>query len=264
MAPSDVPEILEVEAYRRLAAIAEGRRVVGVDAPDAWYLRGGATPGSMAARLVGATVVGARRRGKLLLIDTTAGVIGWRFGMTGRLVLDGVGPIDRLAYASGRDDPAWIRFGLRLDPAGTLAARDPRRLGSIEMDPDQDALGPDALSLTPGALRVALAGARAPLKARLLDQRRIAGLGNLLVDEACWRAGVDPARPAGGVGPAARRRLLVHLQATLGDLGERGGSHRGDLQPERRRGGRCPRDGALLQRRTIGGRTTYSCPRHQR
>ena len=109
-----------------------------------------------------------------------------------------------------------------------------------------------------------LAGSEAPLKARLMDQARVAGLGNLLTDEILWRAGLDPARPAGSLSPAELRRLHRHLRTTLVELGERGGSHMGDLQTMRSRDGVCPRDGAALLRRTIGGRTTYSCPVHQR
>jgi formamidopyrimidine-DNA glycosylase len=91
----------------------------------------------------------------------------------------------------------------------------------------------------------------------------VAGIGNLLADEMLWRAGLDPARPAGDLTPAELRRLHRHLRRTLDELDERGGSHTGDLQAARVRGAVCPRDRAPLERRTIGGRTTYSCPHHQ-
>ena len=96
-----------------------------------------------------------------------------------------------------------------------------------------------------------------------MDQHRVAGLGNLLVDEVLWRAGLDPARPAGSLDPPERKRLHRHLRRTVADLVARGGSHLGRLQVARVRGGRCPKDGAELERRTVGGRTTYSCPMHQ-
>jgi formamidopyrimidine-DNA glycosylase len=180
--------------------------------------------------------------------------------MTGRLVLDGEAPIAQLEYSSGRDDPAWDRFALRFGDGSRLRLSDPRRLGGVELDPDVEALGPDAWTISEGQLRTALAGSSAPLKARLLDQGRIAGLGNLLVDETLWRARLDPARPAGSLGAAELRRLRARIRATVTDLFERGGSHRGDLQAERHRDGRCPRCATPLARRTIGGRTTYSCP----
>ena len=124
--------------------------------------------------------------------------------------------------------------------------RDPRRLGGVELDPDESRLGVDAGRVTPAELRALLGTSSAPLKARLLDQSRVAGIGNLLADEILWRAGLDPARPAGSLTPAELRRLHRHLQATLVELTERGGSHTGDLQSMRSRDGICPRDGAPL------------------
>jgi len=256
-----VPELLEVEVYRRLADKAVGRTVDVVEAPDSWFLKGGLTPGEVIDAVEGATVLGTDRRGKLLTVDLGAErpVLGLRFGMTGRLVLDGEAPISQLEYASGRDEPEWDRFALRFTDGTRLRLSDPRRLGGVELDPDLGALGPDAWSVGVGELRALLAGSTAPLKARLLDQHRLAGLGNLLVDESLWRARLDPARPAGSLSDAELRRLQRRIVSTVGDLFERGGSHRGDLQVERHRNGHCPRCGAPLDRRTIGGRTTYSC-----
>ncbi|MDQ4097729.1 MAG: hypothetical protein M3144_07680 [Actinomycetota bacterium] len=97
-----------------------------------------------------------------------------------------------------------------------------------------------------------------------MDQARIAGVGNLVADEALWRAGLDPRRPAGSLDRAEVRRLHRHLRRTLDDLIARGGSHTGDLGPARRPGGFCPKDGAPLRRDTVGGRTTWWCPSHQR
>lgn len=102
------------------------------------------------------------------------------------------------------------------------------------------------------------------MKARLLDQARVAGVGNLIADEVLWRAGIDPGREAGSLTAAELRRLHRHLRATLDDLLERGGSHTGDVYRSRTPGGTCPKDGTPMVRRTIGGRTTWSCPRHQR
>lgn len=261
-----MPELIEVEYYRRLADRVVGRPVATVEAPDAWFLKKGLNPEVIEGVLDGAIIESTGRTGKLLrlVLDGDRPVVGLRFGMTGRLVLDGDGPITRLAYASGRDDPAWNRFGLRFVDGSHLRLSDPRRLGGVELDPDPASLGPDAWSITLGQLRRALGDSPAPLKARLLDQTRIAGLGNLLVDETLWRSGFDPARPAGQLDDSEVRRLQRRIRATVGLLFDRGGSHTGDLQAERHRSGHCPRDGAELLRRTIGGRTTYSCPAHQR
>ena len=261
-----MPELPEVEAYRRLAEErALGRRVRRVLAPDDWFLKRGLTAAAARRALKGRTFVAARRTGKLLLLDTDGGgpTLGLRFGMTGRLIVDGSAGVDQLLYSSLRDETAWDRFAVRFDDGGDLRVRDPRRLGGVELDPDEARLGVDALAVRPAELG-ALLRSTAPLKARLMDQSRIAGIGNLLVDEMLWRAGLDPARPAGSLEPVEVRRLHRHLRGTVEDLIERGGSHTGDLQPARVPGGTCPRDGTPLLRRTVGGRTTWSCPAHQR
>jgi len=145
-----------------------------------------------------------------------------------------------------------------------LRIRDPRRLGGLQLDPDTTALGPEASTVTADQLATALARSRTALKARLLDQSRVAGLGNLLVDETLWRAGIDPARTCDRIEPDEVPVLAATIRDTVADLTRRGGSHTGDLQPARVPGASCPRDGAPLDRVTVGGRTTYRCPRHQR
>ena len=241
-----------------------GRTVSSVRAGDAWFLKGGTTARSLRAALVGATVTGAARIGKLLLLDTDGPVLGLRFGMTGHLLVDGDGPIQELEYGSRRHDPAWVRFALRFDDGGHLVLVDPRRLGGVALDPPTDHLGPDALAITRRQLVAGLKASRAPVKAWLLDQGRVAGIGNLLADEILWRAGLDPARPAASLDADEVATLHRVMRHTIRLLTRRGGSHTGDLQVARARGATCPREGAPLQRRTIGGRTTYSCPVHQR
>jgi formamidopyrimidine-DNA glycosylase len=259
-----MPEMLEIEFYRRAAERTVGRTIARVGAPDAWYLKGGLTSVGLRRALSGRTVSALRRRGKLLLLDTTDGpTVGLRFGMTGRLLVDGVPGMEHLEYGSDREVAAWDRLVLGFAEGGELRIRDPRRLGGVELEPDEERLGPDALDISPAQLRDIIGTSRAPLKTRLMDQHALAGVGNLLVDEALWRAGIDPARPANSLSPSEQRRLHRHLRATLVELGERGGSHTGDLQEERRRDGICPKDGTPLLRRTVGGRTTYSCPLHQ-
>lgn len=269
-----MPELAEVEYYRRLAQDrALGRSIAEVLAPDAWYLKRGLTASEVSAVLGGASLAAARRRGKLLLLDTTsppsssAGpVLGLRFGMTGRLVIDGTAGVDHLFYGGARPQgrPEWDRFTLRFVDGGYLAMRDPRRLGAVELDPAEDRLGPDALSITPSGLARALVGSNAPLKTRLLDQSRVAGIGNLAADEILWRAGLDPVRSAGDLTSAEQRRLHRHLRSTLAELLTAGGSHMGQLMAARQPGGLCPRDRTPLVRLTVGGRTTWSCPQHQR
>jgi formamidopyrimidine-DNA glycosylase len=258
-----VPELLEVETYRRQAEAVVGRTIERVEAPDAWYVKRG-EPAELVSALPGRRVESARRLGKLLVLDLSGGVrLGLRFGMTGRLVVDGAASIERLEYSSGRDEPAWDRFGLRFRDGTELRLRDPRRLGGVTLEPDEGALGVDALDLTAEGLDAALGSSTAPLKARLLDQSRVAGIGNLLADEILWRAGLDPARPAGGLSDGERAALHAAIRDVLADLGARGGSHTGDLRQGAALDGLCPRDGTPLVRRTVGGRTTLSCPSHQ-
>jgi formamidopyrimidine-DNA glycosylase len=255
--------MIEVEYYRRVAERTVGRQIARVHAPDDWFLKGGTTAAAIRRALAGATVTGTDRIGKLLLLETDAARLGLRFGMTGRLVVDGTGPIEKLEYSSARTDAGWIRFALRFAGGGDLELVDPRRLGGVILEPSHDHLGPDALTLTRRDLRDGLAASAAPVKAWLLDQHRVAGIGNLLADEILWRAGIDPARAARSLSPDEVAVLHRTIGRTVRVLMERGGSHTGDLQVARVRGASCPRDGAELLRRTIGGRTTYSCPLHQ-
>jgi formamidopyrimidine-DNA glycosylase len=269
-----VPELPEVEGYRALAEErALGRRIAAVNTPDPWYLKRGLDAAGAADALVGRPLVGARRRGKLMLLDLGAPsarpgstpelVLGMHFGMSGRLLVDGQASVDRLLYSPAVDPTRHDRFSMVFDDGGKLVMRDPRRLGGVLLDPDEDRLGPDALHATLGEVRAALGGSTVALKARLLDQARIAGIGNLIADEVLWRAALAPARPCSSLTSADVRRLHRHLLTGLADLIRGGGSHTGELQPERRPGGTCPRDRAELSRAVVGGRTTWWCPRHQ-
>jgi formamidopyrimidine-DNA glycosylase len=265
-----MPEILEVELYRALAEKALHRPITNVWMVDSRYGRGGTTPRRLKSALMGHEFTEARRRGKLMLLDTDDGpTLGVRFGMTGGLVVDGAEALDRLIYGPGVFGTKWVRARFTFADGGHLLLHDPRRFGSLELAPDEDRLGPDALSVTLAELRQALAvsptrsTAAAPLKARLLDQERLAGVGNLLADEMLWRAGLDPSRRTPLSDPEIRA-LHKALRDTLRQLGRLGGSHTGHLMDERHAGGRCPKDGAELRSATVGGRTTWWCPVHQR
>ncbi len=262
-----MPELPEVEAYRQLAEGALDRPVARAVVGDRRFVRGSSSPRQLAATLAGASFTRARRHGKLLVLDTAPSgegpTLGLRFGMTGRLLLDGRAGVGRLVYSSERDETAWDRFTVHFADGGGLVVRDPRLLGSVELDPDESVLGPDAMSVTAAQLRHALAPSEVALKARLMDQHRLAGVGNLIADEVLWRASLAPQRRSSSLSRAEHRRLHKHLRATLDELMRRGGSHLGDLMPERAPGGRCPRDGAELVRSTVGGRTTWWCPAHQ-
>jgi formamidopyrimidine-DNA glycosylase len=259
-----VPELPEVELYRRLATTALGRVIADVESPDSWFLKGGVDANAWRGVLRGRHFIDARRIGKLLLLDVDAGpTVGIRFGMTGILAVDGRFGVDELGGAPRRHDPAWDRWTVVFADGGSLVVSDPRRLGGIFLDPDVSRIGPDAATVTVGQLARAFRGSAAPLKARLLDQSRVSGIGNLVADEVLWRAGLSPLRPAGSLNENEVRRLRGHLVRTIARLIEHGGSHLTALMEQRRVGGRCPRDGTELRRATVGGRTTWWCPAHQ-
>jgi len=273
-----MPELPEVERYRTVAESALGRVIAEVRAFDAWYLKRGASQRELAGVLEGARFWRARRTGKLLLLDVDTGkgarppsdgpVLGLHFGMSGTLLVDAGSATERatedqLAYSSHKVLPGWDRFALRFEDGGEMRVNDARRLGGVELDPDPRRLGPDALGLSLSGLRAQLGSSSTPLKARLMDQSRLAGVGNLIADEALWRAGLDPRRSANSLDLAQMRKLQRHLRKTIDDLILRGGSHHGDLMPARHLDGRCPKDGARLTRGKVGGRTTYWCSIHQ-
>jgi len=256
-----MPELVEVELSRRLAERLVGRQVASVQLHD---LHACATDPGRFASLEGATFTAARRRGKLLLLDTDSATLGMHFGMTGRLVIDGQPALERLLY-SPAVQPRWLRFALAMTDGGAVEFHDPRRLGRVSIDPDEAALGPDAASVTLAELRSALlARSRGiALKARLLDQSRLAGVGNLIADEVLWRAALSPERPAASLDDDELRRLHHEIRRTTSMLLRRGGSHAGDLMAARVPGGLCPRDGYPLARSVIGGRTSFWCQAHQ-
>lgn len=260
-----VPEGVEVELYRRALASTVGERIVHVERRDELVV----PDGDLVPVLTGRVITGARRHGKLLLMDTDGPVVGVHFGMTGRLVVGDTDPVGQLFYGpKAPDDGRWDRLVLTVGregrPARLVRFSDPRRFGRVTLGADAGALGPDVWSVGVAALRSALSG-RIPVKAALLDQHRLAGLGNMLADELLWRVGIDPARPCASLSDADVERLQAALVPMLDELVERGGSHAGELAAVLRQpGAQCPVDGEELQRRSIGGRTTWSCPRHQR
>ena len=254
-----MPEGLEVELYRRAAEAAVGRVVAALEVDERL------TADPLAPVLRGARVLAAERIGKLLLLRTDAATFGLHFGMTGRLVVDDHAPIERLEYGAARDDAAWDRLVVRFDDGGVLRVNDPRRWARFSLDPPTDTFGPDLLAVTEEELAAALARRRTSLKAVLLDQRAVAGLGNMCVDEVLWQAGLHPSRPAAGLDPVEvellHQAMVEHLPAMLA----RGGSHTGTISPAVRAAlPPCERDGTPLERSAVGGRTTVACPAHQR
>ena len=271
-----MPELPEVESARAvIERAALDRRIVDVDDSDTYVCRPH-RPGEIRAALVGRRLTVAHRRGKSMWCETSGvgrsrapgPTLGIHLGMTGKVVIassDG-SEIDGGDYwERGRapGDYRFCRFSLIFADGGSLMLIDPRRLGRVRLNPPIEALGPDATRITPAQFRAIMAHGTAPVKARLLDQNAIAGIGNLLADQMLWAAKINPARPVGDLSRAEVDRLFRALRRTVDSALQHGGVHTLSLLPARKVDGACPRDGAPMARGTVGGRTTWWCSREQ-
>lgn len=245
-----MPELPEAERARREIDRVLGREIVAVDDRDTYVCRPHA-PGEIQQALIGHRLEATHRRGKFLWVETGDGgpVLGLHLGMAGRIDVD-------QPPAPGN----WDRFALEFAGGGRLALRDKRRLGRAVLEPDFSHVGPDAAEIGRDAFRTRVGRGTAPLKARLLDQGVLAGIGNLLADEILWRARLSPLRAAGTLTTDELDRLRRELRAATRSAIRRGGAHTGDLIAHRTRDGHCPRCGTALARGTVGGRTTFWCP----
>lgn len=246
-----MPELPEAERARQQLERVLGREIVTVDDADAYVCRPHGR-GELHAALAGRRATAARRRGKFLWLETDDGegpVLGLHLGMAGRI------EVDRPA-----DEHGWDRFALDFADGGRMALHDKRRLARAVLEPDHSHLGPDAAEITRDEFRSRVGRGTAPLKARLLDQGVLSGVGNLLADETLWRARLSPRRPAGELTAGELDRLRRELRAATRDAIRDGGVHTGRFVVGRRRGASCSRCGTPLERATIGGRTSYWCP----
>ena len=258
-----MPELPEVESARRLIADqALRRRIVDVDDSDR-YVGRPHPPGELRAALAGRSLTAAHRRGKTIWLETSgtgdgaaAGgpELGIHLGMSGRIVVTGPdGSVaeagDPPRYGAGAARDRWRRFSLTFADGGRLVLLDPRRLGRVRLNPDIGALGPDAAQVTPAQFRALITKGTIAVKARLLDQSKIAGVGNLLADEILWQARVSPLERTGSLSPAQVNRLYRALVSVLAAATAQGGAHTGD--------------GAPMVHGTVGGRSTWWCSREQ-
>jgi formamidopyrimidine-DNA glycosylase len=274
-----VPELPEVETVRiHLEPHLVGRAFEHVEILDPLLVRP-REPRAVATELTGERTIAVERRGKYLIVRFDSGrALLIHLRMTGSLLHVANGPLP--------DDP-YRRAVVRLDDGSDVAYRDVRRfgtwvvLGPGELGPYLDErLGEEPLGgrFTVAALARRLAGRRAPVKAAILDQRTVAGLGNIYADEALWRARVHPLRPAGtlsaeelrGLHREIRRALRLGIArqgATLRDYRTPDGAS-GAMQHEfkvyGREGEPCDRCGTPIEKTRAGGRGTWYCPACQR
>ncbi|WP_174298870.1 bifunctional DNA-formamidopyrimidine glycosylase/DNA-(apurinic or apyrimidinic site) lyase [Sphingomonas bacterium] len=271
-----MPELPEVETtVRGLRPVLEGRRLALVETRRADLRR--AFPVDLRQRMTGATVTGLSRRAKYGLVETDRGdTMIFHLGMSGRWRVD---PGELLAHD---------HLLLETADGRRLALHDPRRFGSVDLLPTADlaawpsfrALGPEPLGpdLSGAMLLAAFEGRRAPVKAMLLDQRIVAGLGNIYICEALHLARIAPSRAAGRIARFRLDRLAVAIRAVLLAAIEAGGSTLRDYaRPDGElgyfskqwrvygRGGEpCPACSTPVLRRAEGGRSTFWCPACQR
>ena len=271
-----MPELPEVESARAVIERgALGRRIVDVDDTDTYECRPH-RPGEIRAALLGRRLTGARRRGKSMWCTTSVAGrgrtpgpdLGIHLGMSGKIVIaDGRGhEVDGGDYwERGRapGDYRFSRFALTFADGGALLLIDPRRLGRVRLDPDLSALGPDAREITPAEFRTMLGRGTAPIKARLLDQTAIAGVGNLLADQILWLAKINPARRVTDLSRADVDRLVRATRRAVDAAIAGGGVHTLSVIEFRKRDALCPRCGSPMARGTVGGRTTWWCSREQ-
>jgi formamidopyrimidine-DNA glycosylase len=246
-----MPELPEAERARVTLERVLGRQVVAVDDRDTYVCRPH-QPGEMADALVGHTFVSAHRRGKFLWLETGQGpTLGLHLGMTGHIVVD---PSESLR---------WDRFRVAFSDGGGFALRDKRRLGRARLGAGLERVGPDAAEVGREEFRGLIGSGNAPIKARLLDQGAVSGVGNLLADQVLWQARIAPGRRTSTLSAHELDRLRREVRRAVRSAIARGGAHTGAFIPERRVDGACPRDGHPVERARIGGRTTYWCPECQ-
>ena len=268
-----MPELPEVETtVRGLAHVLKGRRIARIEArrPD---LRR-ALPVDLGQRLTGATVTGLRRRAKYGLIDTDRGdTLVFHLGMSGHWRID--------PSEIGKHD----HFLIQTDDGRRLALNDARRFGSLDLVrtdelpnwPPFAALGPEPFNLDARELKRRLADRRAAIKLLLLDQRIVAGLGNIYVCEALFRAGIHPRRAGGSVSLDRLKRLVPAIHDVLDEAIAAGGSTLRDFASPDGELGYFSKSfsvydreakpcgcGGTVRRIVQGGRSTCYCPSCQR
>lgn len=270
-----MPELPEVEIIRQyLDEQLPGRTIACVDILLPRQLKY-PEPEAFQSLVAGKRMKGMRRRGKYLLLDLQDGsTVVFHLRMTGSLVYD----------PSGKQRDAYARMVFHLAGGGALVFADVRTFGCVYgfaageeiAVPGLQSLGPEPLSdaFTPAYLAQAVRGRKQPIKSFLLDQRRIAGLGNIYADESLFLAGIDPRREAGSLTQAECKKLAAAIQHVLRDgladggttfrnyrNGEGGyGRHQEHLCVYHRAGKPCPTCGRPIEKITVGGRGTHFCP----
>ncbi len=275
-----MPELPEVETVvRQLAKTLPEHRIRDVDVIRADLVREPAE--SFRRALLGSTIESVNRRGKnILLALSPASLLVVNLGMTGQLLF--TPPSSTSEAGSGEEEPPHLALIFTLEPRGLLLYADTRRFGCLrrftlaEWERESARLGPEPLELelTPEGLHQRMARSRSPIRSWLLDQTRIAGIGNIYASEALFRARIHPKRPAQSLGSRESVSLLKAVREVLSDAIRARGTtlrdyrtasgDRGDfgpsLQAYGKEGAPCSRCGTLIERIVFANRSAFLCP----
>jgi formamidopyrimidine-DNA glycosylase len=263
-----MPELPDVEYYRAyLDATSLHQRIDAIEVRAPRILEG-VTEEGLRSALAGHSFQSTRRHGKYVFveIDAGAGEGGWlvmHFGMTGRLAY----------FGDSEDDPKHDRLRIGFANGSFLAFVNQRKFGHIALAPspgsfaEDKQLGPDALGISREAFVERFSGRRGRVKTAFMNQKVLAGIGNIYADEILFGAGVHPKTPVQALDDDALGRLYdvmgVVLRAAIAARVRHKAIPPSFLLPHRRDGGVCPLDGTPLETLKISGRTAYFCPTHQ-
>ncbi len=257
-----MPELPEVNAKKdHFNRVALQQPIEKVDLIDTSYILKDIDGPAFAERLRGRTFVGSYRRGKYFFAELDNGhYVLLHFGMSGRFRY----------YESLENQPKHERFAFQFENGCRMGFDCPRKLARIHYIEDLQGfieaknLGEDALKLQEADFMDLTQGRRGTLKGFLLNQRYLAGMGNLYVDEVCWQQNIHPASTVGALSEQQRRALFRNMQQVLAKAVELDAVYANYpeewLWNQRSKEGRCPRDGRVLERDKVAGRSTYYCP----
>ncbi len=258
-----MPELPEVETIVRGLQPAVGRKIIAVKVLDPRLV-------VSSGELIGARIEAIERRGKYILIALSTGVLVVHLRMSGQLML-----------TDDTDDRRHMRFMLALD-SGAIRFVNPRRLGTVEFSHDgfMHKLGIEPLNpkFTAAQLQAIIGNSRAPIKSIIMDQRRIAGIGNIYASEALWRAKIDPRRSGNTITSDEVKRLHTAIRSVLRDAIDNMGTTISDYRTASGDNGEfqellavygredalCPECRERILRIKQAGRSTYLCPGCQR
>lgn len=254
-----IPELPEVETFRRyIERTSLGQEVTGVEVRNKIVL-GKLAPRDLCRAVEGSSFREARRIGKqLFLALSKGGWLTWHFGMTGEPV-----------FFTDGDEPKYARVLFRFD-SGALAFDDPRMLGRIGIAGSLDAfvrdkrLGPDALAIPKKEFLEIFGRAKGAVKPALMDQHKMAGVGNIYSDEILFQSRIDPRADLRKLGQKDLELIYRNMGKVLNKAIEKGADYSAFPQTyllhHRSKGAPCPRCGGVMDTITLGGRTTYYCP----